>query len=51
MARNTIILVMNQTPEEPMGIEQEIRLKAKRLTQSAKEKPIKVFFIMRFFQG
>ena len=29
----------------------EMRLKAKRLAQSAKEKPIVVFFTIRFRQG
>ena len=29
----------------------EIRLKARRLAQSAKEKPIVVFFTIRFRQG
>ena len=32
-------------------IQREIKLKTKRLAQSEKEKPTKVFFETRFFQG
>ena len=32
-------------------IELEIKLKAKRLNKSEKEKPTKVFLTIRFFQG